>query len=210
MEKTANSHKTNSHKNKWSTRMMINVSVLSVIAFVIMFIEVPMWFTPPFLKVDLSDIPALVGAFALGPIAGVAIEFLKNFLHMLLKGTSTMGVGELANFIIGSVFVYTAGMSYYKKRTFASAVRGLILGTIAMTFIAAIANYFFLIPFYAKLFGANVDLYVSMGAEVNSLVTDFKSFILFAIVPFNLLKGIVVSIAVMPLYKRLSGILRKY
>ena len=112
----------------WSTKTMIKISVLGVLAFLIMFIEIPMWFTPPFLKIDLSDIPALVGAFALGPIAGVAIEFLKNVLHMVLKGTSTMGVGELANFIIGSVFVYTAGILYYKKRNFAAAVRSLVGG----------------------------------------------------------------------------------
>lgn len=194
----------------WSTKTMIKISVLGVLAFLIMFIEIPMWFTPPFLKIDLSDIPALVGAFALGPIAGVAIEFLKNVLHMLLKGTSTMGVGELANFIIGSVFVYTAGILYYKKRNFAAAVRGLILGTIVMTLVASVANYVFLIPFYAKLFGANVELYVSMGSQVNSLVTDFKTFILFGIVPFNLLKGIIVSILTIPVYKRLSKVLHKY
>jgi len=194
----------------WSTKTMIKISVLGVLAFLIMFIEIPMWFTPPFLKIDLSDIPALVGAFALGPIAGVAIEFLKNVLHMVLKGTSTMGVGELANFIIGSVFVYTAGILYYKKRNFAAAVRGLILGTIVMTLVASVANYVFLIPFYAKLFGANVELYVSMGSQVNSLVTDFKTFILFGIVPFNLLKGIIVSILTIPVYKRLSKVLHKY
>jgi len=194
----------------WSTKTMIKISVLGVLAFLIMFIEIPMWFTPPFLKIDLSDIPALVGAFALGPIAGVAIEFLKNVLHMVLKGTSTMGVGELANFIIGSVFVYTAGILYYKKRNFAAAVRGLILGTIVMTLVASVANYVFLIPFYAKLFGANLELYVSMGSQVNSLVTDFKTFILFGIVPFNLLKGIIVSILTIPVYKRLSKVLHKY
>lgn len=196
-------------KKIWTTQMMVKVSVLSVIAFLIMFLEAPLWFTPPFLKVDLSDLPALIGAFALGPIAGVLIELVKNILHIALKGTSTAGVGELANFIIGVALVYPAAFIYHRNKSFKSAVKGLVVGILVMTIVASVANYVFLIPFYAKLFGANIEAYVSMGAEVNSLVSDFKTFILFAIVPFNLLKGIVVSICTMLLYKRLSGILHK-
>lgn len=194
-------------KKKLTTKTLTKISVLSVIAFLIMYIEIPLWFTPTFLKIDLSDIPALVGAFALGPVVGVAIEFVKNILHIALKGTSTMGVGELANFVVGSAFVYTAGYLYYKKRSFKNAVIGMILGTIVMTIIASIANYFVLIPFYAKLFGAPISVYVEMGAAVNKYVVDFRTFILFGIVPFNLLKGIIISIVTIPLYKRIANIL---
>ncbi|KPU26902.1 membrane protein [Caloranaerobacter sp. TR13] len=196
-------------KERLNTRMLTKISVLSVLAFLIMYIEVPLWFTPEFLKIDLSDIPALIGAFALGPMAGVIIEFVKNILHLVIKGTVTMGVGELANFLIGSVLVYTASYIYHKNRTFKNAALGMIIGTIMMTIVASLSNYYFLIPFYAKLFGAPINAFVEMGAKVNKFVADYKTFILFAIVPFNLLKGTVVSLATIVLYKKISPILHK-
>ncbi|WP_069650335.1 ECF transporter S component [Caloranaerobacter ferrireducens] len=196
-------------KERLNTRMLTKISVLSVLAFLIMYIEVPLWFTPEFLKIDLSDIPALIGAFALGPMAGVIIEFVKNILHLVIKGTVTMGVGELANFLVGSVLVYTASYIYLKKKTFKNAVLGMVIGTVMMTLVASLSNYYFLIPFYAKLFGAPIDAFVEMGAKVNKFVADYKTFILFAIVPFNLLKGIIVSLATIVLYKKISPILHK-
>lgn len=196
-------------KERLNTRMLTKISVLSVLAFLIMYIEVPLWFTPEFLKIDLSDIPALIGAFALGPMAGVIIEFVKNILHLVIKGTVTMGVGELANFLVGSVLVYTASYIYLKNKTFKNAVLGMVIGTIMMTLIASLSNYYFLIPFYAKLFGAPIDAFVEMGAKVNKFVADYKTFILFAIVPFNLLKGVVVSLATIVLYKKISPILHR-
>lgn len=196
-------------KEKMNTRTMVKTSVLSVLAFLIMYLEMPLWFTPPFLKVDLSDIPALIGAFSLGPMAGVIIELLKNILNLAIEGTTTGAVGELANFIVGSIFVFTAGIIYQKKRTFKSAILGMVAATIAMTLAASILNYFFLIPFYAKLFGVSVDQYVELGAQVNRFVTDYKSFILYGIVPFNFLKGVMVSVITIPLYKRVSPILHR-
>lgn len=196
-------------KEKMNTRTMVKTSVLSVLAFLIMYLEMPLWFTPPFLKVDLSDIPALIGAFSLGPMAGVVIELLKNILNLAIEGTTTGAVGELANFFVGSVFVFVAGIIYQKQKSFKMAIIGMIAATIAMTLAASVLNYFFLIPFYAKLFGVSVDQYVELGAQVNRFVTDYKSFILYGIVPFNFLKGVMVSVITMPLYKRVSPILHR-
>ncbi|MBS4534631.1 ECF transporter S component [Clostridium sp. D2Q-14] len=196
-------------KKKVDVRYLTKTAVLSVLAFLIMFIEVPMWFAPPFLKVDFSDIPALIGAFALGPMTGVVIELLKNILHIALKGTTTVGVGELANFIVGSIFVCIASIMYYKNKNFKSAIIGLILGTIAMTLVAAIANYLFLLPFYAKFYGTPIESFVEMGAAVNKYVSDVKSLVIFAITPFNILKGIMISVVTIPLYKRISPLLHK-
>jgi len=159
--------------------------------------------------VDLSDIPALIGAFSLGPVAGVIVELLKNVLNLAIEGTTTGGVGELANFFVGSIFVFAAGAIYQNKKTFKNAVLGMITGAIAMTLVAAVLNYYFLIPFYAKLFGVTVDQYVELGAQVNRFVSDYKTFILYGIVPFNLFKGIMVSIITIPLYKRVSPILHR-
>lgn len=196
-------------KRKVNVRYLTKTSVLSVLAFLIMFIEVPLWFAPPFLKVDFSDIPALIGAFALGPMTGVVIELLKNVLNLALEGTTTAGVGELANFIVGSLFVFTAASIYEKGKSFKSAILGLIAGTLVMTVVAAVANYFFLLPFYAKLYGAPIDSFVQMGAALNSFVTDVKTLVIFAITPFNIVKGIMISAITIPLYKRISPLLHK-
>jgi len=197
-------------KERLTTRTLTKTAVLSVIAFLIMYIlEIPLWFAPTFLKMDLSDIPALIGAFALGPIAGVTIQLIKNILHIAIKGTTTMGVGTVANFVVGSAFVYTAGLVYYKKKSLKAAVIGMIAGTLVMTLIASLANHIFLLPFYAKLYGAPIEAFVDMAKAVNSYVTDYRTFILFAIVPFNLFKGVVISLVTLPLYKKISPILHK-
>src|SRR5699024_4863314 len=96
-------------KEDLTVKTMTKISILGVIAFVFMLMDFPLWFTPPFLKFDISDLPSLIGAFALGPMAGVLIQLVKNLLKLLLAGTDTAAVGELANFIVGSVFAYTAG-----------------------------------------------------------------------------------------------------
>ncbi|MTI46775.1 MAG: ECF transporter S component [Firmicutes bacterium] len=194
---------------KMSTKVITKISILSVLAFLIMLIEAPLWFTPVFLKIDASDLPALIGAFALGPMAGVMIEFLKNLLHIVLKGTDTAAVGELANFIVGGLFVYTAGYIYYKNKNVKSAVIGMVVGTVVMTIGMAIANYFVLIPFYVKLYGMPLESIIDMAKAVNNYVVDLKSFILYTVVPFNLIKGIIVSLVTLVIYKRISPILHR-
>ncbi|WP_202708695.1 ECF transporter S component [Sporosalibacterium faouarense] len=194
---------------KMSTKVITKISILSVLAFLIMLIEAPLWFTPVFLKIDASDLPALIGAFALGPMAGVMIEFLKNLLHIVLKGTDTAAVGELANFIVGGLFVYTAGYIYYKNKNVKSAVIGMAVGTVVMTIGMAIANYFVLIPFYVKLYGMPLESIIDMAKAVNNYVVDLKSFILYTVVPFNLIKGIIVSLVTLVIYKRISPILHR-
>lgn len=196
-------------KGKMSTRMLTKVGVLSAIAFILMLIEFPLWFAPPFLKMDLSEVPALMGAFALGPVAGVLIELIKNILNVAIEGTSTGGVGELANFVVGSIFVYTAGYIYHKNKNIKNAIIGMITGTIAMTIAMAVANYYVMIPFYAKLFGMPLDKIVAMGSAVNKYVVDFKSLIIYAVVPFNILKGVIVTSITFLLYKKVSPILHK-
>jgi len=187
-----------------SVNLMVKVALLSVISFVIMFIEFPLPLFPPFLKIDLSDIGALVGAFAFGPLAGVAIELLKNILHLMR--TSTGGVGELANFLIGAAMVAPAGFIYAKNKTMKSAIVGLVAGTILMGVVGAFSNYYILIPFYENFMP--IDQIIGMAQAANSLIVDLKSYIIYAVIPFNLIKGIVVSILTMLIYKRISPLLR--
>ncbi|MDY0235035.1 MAG: ECF transporter S component [Gudongella sp.] len=197
-------------KELWSTKTMTKISVLGVIAFVLMFFELPLIFlAPPFIKLDISDLPALLGAFAMGPMAGVIIQLLKNVLNVVIEGTTTAGIGELANFIVGSAFAYTAGFIYFKKRTFARAIVGLVAGTIVMTIVISLANYYVMFPFYAKLFGLPIDTLVEMGTSINKNIVDMKTMIIYAIVPFNLLKGTILTAITILIYKKVSPILHK-
>ena len=196
-------------KESWNTRVMVKVSVLGVISFLLMFFEFPIAFmVPPFIKMDISDIPAILGAFAIGPMAGVIIQFLKNFLNLILEGTTTGAVGEFANFVVGSTFAFTAGAIYFRNKSFKNAVIGLIIGTLAMTLVISLANYHIMFPFYAKLFGLPVEDLVGMGRAINGNIVDLKTMMIYSISPFNLLKGGVVSAITILIYKRLSPILK--
>jgi len=195
-------------KEDLTVKTMTKIAILGVIAFVFMLLDFPLWFTPPFLKFDISDLPSLIGAFALGPMAGVLIQLVKNLLKLLLAGTNTAAVGELANFIVGSVFAYTAGLIYYKEKTFRNAIKGLVVGVLAMTIAISFANYYVMIPFYSKAYGLPLEKIIAMSTAVNKYIVDLKSLIIFGVVPFNLLKGLVTSILTVLLYKRISPIIK--
>lgn len=182
---------------------MVRLSVLSVIAFLLMLVEIPLFFTPEFLKIDLSDIPALVAAFAMGPIAGVIVELLKNILKLIIRGTNTAFIGELANFVVGSIYVVVSSYIYRKSKTRKSAINGLIVGTIIMAIIASLINYFIMIPLYAKFFGIPLEEIINMAKAVNRYVVDLRTFVIFGIFPFNILKGILVGVIGYPLYMRI-------
>ena len=199
-------------KQKLSIRSMTKISLLSVIGFVVMLIEFPLGFFPEFLKLDLSDIPALIGSFAIGPVAGVIIQLIKNILHAFVKLAETGGVGQLANFMVGSVFVFTAGSIYARRKSFKTAILAMVVGTISMSLFAAIFNYLLFIPLYARYFGLPLEKYIDMAVDmaqkVNKLVVDYETLVLVSIVPFNLLKGVIVSLITLLLYKKISPYLR--
>ena len=127
-------------------RMLTMIALLSAISFILAFFEFPVPLSPAFAKMDLSDFPTLIGAFAFGPVAGVTIEFVKNALQLL--STSTGGIGELANLIIGGSFVFTAGLMYKLKKTKSNAWISCIVGSAVMGIIAAVTNYFILLPMF--------------------------------------------------------------
>lgn len=197
-----------SDKPLMTTKFLVKVAILSVLGFLIMFVEMIVPLFPSFLKLDLSDIPALIGSFSLGPIAGITIEFIKNILHFIFK-SQTGGVGEAANFLVGSVFVVVSSIIYNIKKNKAHALMGIILGTIVMAVVAGVMNYYILIPLFAKIFGAPIEAFVDIGAKVTPLIKDLKTLIIFSIVPFNLLKGIIVGLVTMVIYKKISPILHR-
>ncbi len=196
-------------RENWSTKIMVKISSLAVISMILMFLDLSVWFAPPFLKLDLADLPALIGSFAMGPMAGVIVQLVKNLLHLLVEGSTTGGVGEISNFIVGSAFVYTAGLFYYKNKNFATAIIGSIVGVIVMTLVASVSNYYIVFPMYAKVYGMPMDALINMGSVLNKNIVDLKTMIIFAIIPFNILKGSIVAIVSIIIYKKVSPILHK-
>lgn len=187
-----------------NVRMLTMTAVLSAIAFVLAFFEFPVPLSPSFARMDLSDLPALIGAFAYGPISGVLIELVKNMLQ--LPTTSTSGIGELANFIMGSSFVVAAGLIYKLHKTKKSAVAACLIASVIMGIVAAIVNYFILLPLF-EVFMPLDQLIASFGEYIPFIKTKFDV-VLFNAFPFNLLKGIGISIITMLIYKQLTPVLK--
>ena len=190
------------------TRSIAVIGILSAFAAVLMFIETLVPFTPGFLKLDVSELPVLLGTFALGPVAGVAIELLKNLIHFIMK-SSTGGVGELANFIVGTAFLVPAGIIYRLKKDKKHALIGLAAGTVTMAAVGAAVNYWFLIPVYVSVMGFPLEAIIGMGTAAMPAIRDLGTLILYGVVPFNLFKGIVISVLTLLLYKRVSPLLHR-
>lgn len=195
-------------RNRNKIRTMAQIGMLSAIATVLMLFEIPLPFAPSFYEIDFSEVPILIGSFAMGPLAGAAIEFIKILLNFAINGTLTAGVGEIANFLIGCSLVVPAAMIYRKKHTRNGALLGMVTGTVFMTVVGCFMNAYILLPAYAKAFGMPLDALVGMGTAVNKHITDIKTFVILAVGPFNLLKGILVSLIVFLVYKKISPILK--
>ena len=196
-----------STKPRTSIRYMARVAVLTAIASVLMLLEFPLWFAPGFYKLDVSEAVILMGGFALGPGAAILIEFLKNLINILLNGTTTAYIGEMANFITGCAFVVPAAVIYKYHKNKKSALISMVAASLSLMVIGSLLNYFVLIPAFSRFYNLPVEDIISMGAAVNPLVTDLKSLVVWAVAPFNLVKGVICSTLAMLLYKRVSKIL---
>ena len=192
-----------------NTHYITYTAIFACLAGVLMLLEFPLFFAPAFYKLDLSEIPILICTFYLGPVAGVAAEFVKVMVKLLLKGTSTAFVGDFANFVVGCSFVLPASMLYHARPGKKTALLGMILGTLIMTVFGSAFNAIYLLPKFAALFGMPLEAIIGMGTKVNPAIHSVSTLVLFAVVPFNLLKGVVVSALTFVLYKRISPILHR-
>lgn len=183
------------------------IAMFSAIAAALMLIDFPLFFAPSFYKLDLSELPVLICTFYLGPVSGIVCEFLKIILKLLLKGTTTAFVGELSNFLIGCSFVLPASIVYQLLHSKKGAAVSLVVGALVMTVFGSFFNAWYLIPKFAELYGMPLDVIISMGTKVNASITDLKTLVLFAVVPFNLLKGVIDSVLAFLLYKRVEKLL---
>jgi riboflavin transporter FmnP len=183
------------------------VGLFSAIAAVLMLFEIPLFFAPSFYKIDLSELPTLICTFALGPVAGVICEFLKIILKLVLKGTTTAFVGDFANFVIGCSMILPASIIYQKIKTKKGAWIGMLTGTLVMTVFGSFFNAVYLLPTFANMYGMPLDEIIKMGTAVNAGITSVTTLVLFAVVPFNVLKGVIVSVLTFFLYKRTEKLL---
>ena len=187
-----------------ATRMIVCVGMLAAISTILMLFEFPLPFLAPgFYELDFSEVPILIGAFALGPVAGVLTELVK-----VLNGTQTAFVGEFANFVMGCMFVLPASLIYKMKKSRKHAVMGLAAGTVTMSVAAVFINALVLLPAYAKAFGMPIDAFVEMGSAINPAINSLWTFVVLAVAPFNLIKGVLVSVITVLLYKHISPILK--
>ena len=194
-------------KNK--TKWMVKVAMLSAVAVVLMLLEFPLPFiAPPFYELDFSEIPVLVGAFALGPVAGVAIEAIKVLLNLLINGTITGGVGEAANFLVGIAFILPASIIYKRNKSKKTAAIGMTAGGVLMVVLSCFVNTYILIPAYGVALGVDVSAFVKMAAAIHPSIDSLWKMILLCVAPFNAIKVILVSTITTVLYKHISPILK--
>ncbi len=210
---TENTNLTAIDKNRKRVRWIAKTGILAAVSIVLMYLEIMLPFMPSFLKFDFSEIAVLLASFSMGPLTGILIELIKNIAHFAI-GSESYGVGELANFLVGSIFVGTAGLIYKKFKSRKAAFMGMATGTLTMTIAACLINYVLVIPFYLtvmgyKMTGGDFSIIWFAQAAGNTLVTDLPTLILWVFVPFNLFKGIVVSLIVGLIYKRVSPLLHK-
>ncbi len=198
-----------SNTSVFETKTMAKIAILGAVAFILMLFEFPLPVAPNFYKFDFSEVAVLIGAFALGPAAAAMIEAIKVLLNILFNGTITMGVGELANFLIGCAFVVPAGIMYRKKKTKKGAMISMALGTVCMMIAGVILNYFVLLPAFVSIAKFPLDMILSAGQAIFPFIRNTFQFVLACVTPFNLIKGIAVSVVTALIYKHVSPLLKR-
>lgn len=193
---------------KSNVRTLVMIAMLGAISMILYLFDFPLWFAPSFYKIDFSEVPVMIGSFALGPVAGAMIELVKCLLKLVIKGTNTAFVGDIANYVIGCALIVPAGIIYKKNKSKKGAIIGMVVGTLVLAVVGCFVNAFVLLPTYGKAFGMPIDALVGMGSAVNPAITNVTTFVLLAVAPFNLLKGVIVSVITLVLYKYVSPILK--
>ena len=190
------------------TNKMVKIAMLSAAATLLFLIKIPLPFVaPPFYELDLSNVASLIGAFAMGPLAGVLIELLKNLINLLIDGSITGGVGELSNFVTACALVVPASIIYKSFKTKKSALIGLAAGVVTMTVFGYFSNVYIMLPAYSKALEMPIHAIVDMGSAIHSSIDSVGDLVLLCVVPFNLIKGLVVSVFTFILYKKIRKVL---
>lgn len=193
-------------KIRGQVRFVTVTAMLSAVAYVLMFLDFSVPFMPGFIKMDLSELPALVGAFAMGPSCGIFVCLIKNLLHLTI--TSTGGVGELSNFLLGMAFVLPAGLIYKYKKNKKSALTGAITGMVVMGVLSVFSNYFLTYPIYYNFMSQEAILSAYQAIVPWAKIDSILQCLIFFNMPFTMLKGLFSVVITMLVYKPLSPILK--
>ena len=189
-----------------NTRKLVVTAMLASLATVLMLFEIPLPFiAPPFYEMDFSEVPVLIGAFSMGPGAGVIIEAIKILINLIMNGTDTGGVGEIANFVIGCAYILPAAIIYKKKKTKGNAILSMVVATITMAVLSVFINAYVMIPIYSAFMP--LDQIIQMGKDIVPLIINTLTFCVFCVAPFNIIKGVLVSVITTFIYKPLSRII---
>lgn len=192
-------------KGRSATVLMTSTAILAAISSILFYFpELPVPLMPIWMKLDLSNIPALIGAFALGPWAGAIIVAIKDLLGLTHSGTG--GVGELADFLVSIAFIVPASLIYWRRKNRKDALLGMAAGTLGIIIMGCLTNYYLLIPLFSKLFMPLEDILAAAATTLPG-VKSLWTYVLWVVVPFNLIKGLLISVVTFLLYKRLSPVL---
>ena len=187
------------------TRRLCIIAICSAIAAVLHMLDFPLLFlAPEFYKLDFSELPVMLCGFYLGPSAAVCCEGVKIILKLLLKGTSTAFVGDFANSVVGCSLVFPAAAIYHIRRKKMFALLGLALGTLILTVFGSAFNAVYLLPKFSELFKLPLDTIISMGGKINGSIHNLTTFVLLAVAPLNLIKGLGISLLTILMYKRIA------
>lgn len=170
---------------------LVVLALLATVSLVLFFISFPLPLLPPYLKVDFSDVPALIAGLIFSPLAGVLVVLMKNAIYFVVSGSADP-VGVTANFIAGAIYVFPVAYLYHKYKGVKSVVSGLVIGTVGMAIVMSVLNYFVLLPAYALLIGMEMTAAVKMST------------VMAGVLPFNILKGIIVGMLFVPLFMKLK------
>lgn len=186
--------------SKISTQKIVILGLFACISGLLMYVETPLPFLPPFLKLDISGVPVLIAAFIFGPFEAIAVALIKDLVHLM--STQTGGVGELADFLILASFSFVVAYIYDKRKSKKGAGVALLSGAVTIAIMGALTNKFLLIPFYSKIMP--IDAIVGACNKVNPMIDSINTYIYFGVIPFNVIKGAIISFITLLVYKRLS------
>lgn len=195
-------------KKKLSVEHLCKIAILGAIASIFTLVHISVWFAPPFYKLDLADAIVLIGGFALGSYSVFYIQLIKILLNLIMDSTTTFGIGEFANFLIGFIFVLPASIIYQKKKNLKYLILGIVVSIFIVCILSSIINVYITIPAYSVAFGIPIDDIINMGTIVNHNINDMKTLVLFSVIPFNILKYSINSIVAISLYKKLCKVLK--
>ena len=191
-------------------RQLALAGILGAVAFLLLMVKINIPFLSVFADLEAAALAEIIGGFVLGPIGAIQIILIKLLLKIAISGTSTMFVGELQNFLLSCAYVLPAVLYYRKHRTKKGAFIGLMIGTVFTILVSILTNLYMIFPFYIKLYELNWDAIIGMYAKANPFIHDIPTFIIFSVLPFNIVSKVTISIITMFAYKKLSVPLKRF